>query len=392
MTTEGTETPKAAKASKTAETSPAVEEAIETARAYITERHGDPDKWLLAMAPDGTPDELAAAARAAGIAPAIMQVWWRRTSAGLRAATRRKIARQRAAEEAARQAEEEERLRLARAERSEQDKAMRAARRTYRFASLEQQRQVLDMRTNELVGTKRIKDRTGLPILVIDSICGPLTLPTVRYLDAIRAISRLRQDTGRWPRWNVPGERPLAARLAALRTKPQNELVLHVADLEIPGWREVQDYAHQRVRGEERFKQRLDEVAQFVADNGTLPRPGASDESERRLGAWVAAQRSAYRAKPRKLADERVAALDERLPGWSTGAGRTPWQKRVEQLAKFHEKHGRLPRQARPARKTERELALWLTRQRSVEAHATLNSDLVAALDEKVPGWRKSAA
>lgn len=64
-----------------------------------------------------------------------------------------------------------------------------------------------------------------------------------------------------------------------------------------------------------RWRQRLGEVAAFVSEHGRLPRHRtAKNETDRVLGIWL--QTQGIEAHHRRLAEWRLEALNEALPGW----------------------------------------------------------------------------
>lgn len=86
----------------------------------------------------------------------------------------------------------------------------------------------------------------------------------------------------------------------------------------IPGWR---DYPTKRDADAVRWKQRLDEVAAYLAAGHDWPRHHKTqDQKERTLGVWLHIQRIDYRAG--KLTPVKEAQLNELIPGWRQGRAR----------------------------------------------------------------------
>ncbi|TQJ36742.1 helicase associated domain-containing protein [Arthrobacter sp. SLBN-122] len=86
----------------------------------------------------------------------------------------------------------------------------------------------------------------------------------------------------------------------------------------IPNWR---DYPTKRDADEVRWKQRLAEVAAYLAAGHDWPRHNKTDnQEERTLGVWLHTQRIDYRAG--KLTSAKEAQLNEVIPGWRQGRRR----------------------------------------------------------------------
>lgn len=85
--------------------------------------------------------------------------------------------------------------------------------------------------------------------------------------------------------------------------------------------------------------------------------------------------------------DVQAAALDEAFPSWRETSD-TVWHKRLEAVSDFVTSQGRFPR---PGCLTEDErlLGKWLSNQKSLGEK--LNAPRRALLDEKIPGWDRSA-
>jgi len=86
----------------------------------------------------------------------------------------------------------------------------------------------------------------------------------------------------------------------------------------IPGWRE---YPTKRDADEARWKQRLDEVAAYLAAGNQWPRHNKTeDQEERTLGVWLHTQRITRRTGKLDAAKEKQ--LDAVVPGWKQGRTR----------------------------------------------------------------------
>ena len=86
----------------------------------------------------------------------------------------------------------------------------------------------------------------------------------------------------------------------------------------IPGWRE---YPTKQDSDEARWRQRLGEVADYLAAGNELPRHSKTDDREERtLGVWLHTQRIDHRAGKLTLIKEIL--LNETIPGWRKGRPR----------------------------------------------------------------------
>lgn len=86
----------------------------------------------------------------------------------------------------------------------------------------------------------------------------------------------------------------------------------------VPGWREQPT---KREADEARWKQRLAEVAAYLAAGNEWPRHNKTDDQEERtLGVWLHSQRITYRAG--KLTAAKEKQLNKVIPGWRQGRQR----------------------------------------------------------------------
>lgn len=115
-----------------------------------------------------------------------------------------------------------------------------------------------------------------------------------------------------------PQESALAGWLARRRTQAAEgslSLVYAQALDAIPGWR---DYPTKRDADAVRWKQRLAEVAAYLAAGRDWPRHNKTDDHEERpLGVWLHTQRIDYRAG--KLTSAKEKQLNDVIPGWRHG-------------------------------------------------------------------------
>lgn len=86
----------------------------------------------------------------------------------------------------------------------------------------------------------------------------------------------------------------------------------------IDGWR---DDPTKRDADAARWKQRLTEVAAYLAAGHEWPRHNKTDDQEERpLGVWLHTQRIDYRAW--KLTSAKEKQLNDVIPGWRHGRSR----------------------------------------------------------------------
>jgi hypothetical protein len=125
----------------------------------------------------------------------------------------------------------------------------------------------------------------------------------------------------------------------------------------------------------EEWKQRLHEVEAFEQHHGRLPRRQGSKaqplvEGERVLGHWCSNQRQRRKGhgKYAALSPEQAAKL-EAIPVWQWDPLVEDWEQRLQEVAAFGRRHGRLPRSsggtlAAPLTREEQGLGVWCNKQR----------------------------
>jgi hypothetical protein len=215
-----------------------------------------------------------------------------------------------------------------------------------------------------------------------DALPGWRSTRAANWERTAREAAAFRVEHGELP---VPGgrragEARLATWLGAQRAaaangklEPERRLWL---DTRLPDWTGSRS---------EQWGDRLAEAAAFVARHGRPPaRTDDAGDEERRIAAWIGAQRRADREG--RLADERRSRLDALVPGWAS-VGEAAWRTRAAQLTAFTAEHGRLP----AVRETDAEargLAVWLGRQRALAGAGRLPDARERWLRLHVPGWR----
>lgn len=123
-------------------------------------------------------------------------------------------------------------------------------------------------------------------------------------------------DRGRLPDPSIPEELPLAAwvtvqRLAYLRGELGPRKIILMGEL--TGW----NLSPHQARLDENWRQRLDQITEFVQTNGRVPRwRNHQSEHERVLGVWLHGQHQARSEDT--LSRWLLAALNAALPGWKS--------------------------------------------------------------------------
>ena len=96
-------------------------------------------------------------------------------------------------------------------------------------------------------------------------------------------------------------------------------------------------WTHER-RSEAKWGLRAGQLAEFFTTHDRLPRSTRSDEDERRLNAWLHAQRDA------ELTDEQIATLDATVPIWRGQGVSSSWAHRTREIQEFIRDEGHRPR------------------------------------------------
>ncbi len=149
-------------------------------------------------------------------------------------------------------------------------------------------------------------------------------------------------------------------------------------DEHLPGW---------GVGRDEQWFTTAQQVVQFISTHGRWPSGKAPDEDESFLGRWRGSQRAAKRAGTLSL--QRLAWLDEHLPGWDvTRKSAEMWVETAQQVAHFVSAHRRDP-STTATDEGERRLGMWLSGQRKAALMNPEGFDFErrAWLDAHVPGW-----
>jgi hypothetical protein len=202
------------------------------------------------------------------------------------------------------------------------------------------------------------------------------------WLSTAERVARFHGESGHLPtRRNdaSPLERELGVWLnnqrSAARSGRLEREREHWLDQQLPGWDEPRLAA---------WIARAVAVADFRHAAGHLPSSSASDDSARRLGTWLDAQRSAFRKG--SLDARRTEWLDGRLPGWEAAetVGLTPPRPSpADEVAARSDTE-------RPVGEA-RILDEWLERLAS-RGRDRLHGEQLDWLDANLPGWDQRSA
>lgn len=140
---------------------------------------------------------------------------------------------------------------------------------------------------------------------------------------------------------------------------------------------------------DQRFKAKLAQLDNFLAEHGRRPYGGDSSTTEGRLAHWLKVQRS----KDRKgqLPGHRARWLTEVLSGWRTDTRSlhhdAEWHQTLARIVAFQSERGTLPKRNRePA---QAKLGSWLQGQRDLQRQGSLDLKRKASLDCHLPGWNR---
>lgn len=140
-----------------------------------------------------------------------------------------------------------------------------------------------------------------------------------------------------------------------------------------------------------RWRSRLAEAKQFVAERDRMPESGGG-EAEASLHGWLLEQRRSYRR--RQMSYPKIVLLEE-LAGWNRDSRQEildqQWEGKLSNLETFVNQYGSMPRYKTFASEDERVLGVWLHKQHQLRAEGRITQWRHVALDEAAPGWRSQA-
>jgi hypothetical protein len=190
------------------------------------------------------------------------------------------------------------------------------------------------------------------------------------------AIPRGGQHPGPWV-----GTQRAAALSGQEWMTPHRQALL---DEHLPGWRAPASQSPQRVWAESAIELKL-----HVLETGRLPKQNGETADERRLGAWLTAQRGKHHRGELKPA--RTAWLTANVPLWNGQGPRDPkWQQTASEFGAWKAKVHRWPNR-RSSDVDERRLATWAKNRREDHRAGRLSAERVELLNRLAPGWQTQA-
>lgn len=190
----------------------------------------------------------------------------------------------------------------------------------------------------------------------------------VRWGERLQAVIDFRAAAGAWPDKESPdpgvrtlGEWVNKQRRAVRQGRLSREQVEAMKTVGL-------DLAPAK-RWAPKWRRRLAQVVAWHADHGRWPQPTSDDPRERRLGSWVAGQRT--RRRDGRLDLQRESRL---IAAGVPIGGRPGWDENFRALLAWREEHGRLPVRG------EDVLAVWLHNQRRRWVRGLLAPERVEAL------------
>lgn len=143
-----------------------------------------------------------------------------------------------------------------------------------------------------------------------------------------------------------------------------------------------------RVSGDSIF--RMNELIEFVTQEGRYPSSKAASPHERVLGQWLLRRRHDFATG--SLAPAFREGL-QTLPGWEIDpralTNEFRWQERLAALVNYRAQGQEWPRHKKTASEDEHTLGVWLHTQRHKLRRRELDQTKVEALDRSLPGWRE---
>jgi hypothetical protein len=134
---------------------------------------------------------------------------------------------------------------------------------------------------------------------------------------------------------------------------------------------------------------RMEEIINWVTDEGRFPRGRSEDKVERSMARWLSDRR-------REEADDTLdpAYRDglAQVPGWVRNQRKATdearWHDRLAQLSNFRAEGNDWPRHRHYASDREHALGVWIHAQRQKHRRGELDAVKVKLLNDAVPGWQ----
>jgi hypothetical protein len=137
------------------------------------------------------------------------------------------------------------------------------------------------------------------------------------------------------------------------------------------------------------WDEQLDDYLRFIKERDRVPSQYAEDLTERVLNSWLKNQKASLQSG--LLLRERVAKLNELLPGWSSPYRlRASWDQMLARAVQFKAERGRWP-SASSSDTGERNLANWLYRQTATRTaiRDRNHAERVVKLNNALTDWRR---
>lgn len=136
------------------------------------------------------------------------------------------------------------------------------------------------------------------------------------------------------------------------------------------------------------WRRRLNELKEYVRNNGRMPRQTGGDITETSLGRWLHAQRA--KVSKGSLTVRQRAALDA-VGVWDSDRRENRemarFPERLRALAAFRARHRRWPTYMNRTDPEEQSLGTWLYTLRQAEREERLPEHVRVVLDEQLRGW-----
>jgi hypothetical protein len=189
-------------------------------------------------------------------------------------------------------------------------------------------------------------------------------------------------------------------------TDSKSDQFFDYLDTVVPGWNADTDKIENTAiksksaassRHYQTWESHLEHLVTWVAEHERFPQRSKTDREENDLAVWRLNQKvmNPTTADGIRIRDERLAILDERVPGWRGKKRREyrTWEQAAAEFVAWVETNGRLPRYPTDDADEQRH-NFWMINMRSASKGSGTHrwdEQYGAFLDEKTPGWRGSS-
>lgn len=145
---------------------------------------------------------------------------------------------------------------------------------------------------------------------------------------------------------------------------------------------------------DDRFELTVAACARFAAEHGRLPTRHTPNAEDRSLGLFLQRIRQAERGSTKDiiLTTDRLALLDELLPGWRGRGARRDVDEQIREIAAFVERHKQYPHNRAVIDEAEPRLYRILNHLRRAadgKGNVRLTPERRALLDSLLPDWNR---